>query len=126
MEASLGSSRVAHPPNQVFLVFSRVTLPRNDCPAGKPALLAAPGRPVWRVRSKDPREEKLSLLFVPVIFSAGAQLLVKGAAKYEVKTTNWLIFTVLSLVSYVVMFVLYSFTVRNFPTVSLVPLTRSP
>ena len=58
---------------------------------------------------------KFSVLFMPVIFSAAAQLLVKGAAKYEIKTSNWLIFIGLSLVSYVVAFVLYSFTVRNFP-----------
>ena len=55
------------------------------------------------------------LLFMPAIFSAAAQLLVKGAAKYEIKTTNWLMFIGLSLGSYVVAFVLYSFTVRNFP-----------
>src|SRR5438445_10226085 len=58
---------------------------------------------------------KFSVLFMPVIFSAAAQLLVKGAASYEIKTSNWLIFIGLSLVSYVVAFVLYSFTVRNFP-----------
>ena len=57
---------------------------------------------------------KFSVLFMPVIFSAAAQLLVKGAASYEIKTSNWLIFIGLSLVSYVVAFVLYSFTVRNF------------
>ena len=51
---------------------------------------------------------------MPAIFSAAAQLLVKGAAKYEVKTTNWLIFIGLSLVSYMMAFGLYSFTVRNF------------
>ena len=58
---------------------------------------------------------KFLVLFMPVIFSAAAQLLVKGAAKYEIKTNNWLIFIGLSLVSYVMAFVLYSFTVRNFP-----------
>ena len=58
---------------------------------------------------------KFSVLFMPVIFSAAAQLLVKGAAKYEIKTTNWLIFIGLSLVSYMMAFGLYSFTVRNFP-----------
>jgi drug/metabolite transporter (DMT)-like permease len=58
---------------------------------------------------------KFSVLFMPVIFSAAAQLLVKGAAKYEIKTSSWLVFIGLSLVSYVVAFVLYSFTVRNFP-----------
>ena len=58
---------------------------------------------------------KFSLLFMPVIFSAAAQLLVKGAANYEIKTINWLILIGLSLVSYVVAFVLYSFTVRNYP-----------
>ena len=57
----------------------------------------------------------LLFMFMPVIFSAAAQLLVKGAAKYEIKTSNWLIFIGLSLVSYVIAFVLYSFTVRNFP-----------
>ena len=51
---------------------------------------------------------------MPAIFSAAAQLLVKGAAKYEVKTSNWRVLIGLSLVSYVVAFVLYSFTVRNF------------
>jgi drug/metabolite transporter (DMT)-like permease len=52
---------------------------------------------------------------MPTIFSAAAQLLVKDAAKYEIKTSNWLIFIGLSLVSYTVAFMLYSFTVRNFP-----------
>ena len=58
---------------------------------------------------------RFAVLFMPVIFSAAAQLLVKGAANYEIKTTNWMILIGLSLVSYVVAFVLYSFTVRNFP-----------
>jgi drug/metabolite transporter (DMT)-like permease len=55
------------------------------------------------------------LLFVPVIFSAGAQILVKFAANHEIKSINWFIFIGLSMVSYVVAFVLYSFTVRHFP-----------
>ncbi len=55
------------------------------------------------------------LLFVPVIFSAAAQLLVKAAAKFDIKTPNWLLFIGFSLVAYVVAFVLYSFTVRSFP-----------
>ena len=58
---------------------------------------------------------KYLVLFMPVIFAACGQLLVKGAAKYEVKTRNWLICIGLSLGSYVVAFVLYSFTVRKFP-----------
>jgi drug/metabolite transporter (DMT)-like permease len=55
------------------------------------------------------------LLFIPVIFSAAAQLLVKAAAKFEIKTPQWLLFIGLSLVSYVVAFIIYSFTVRNWP-----------
>jgi len=86
--------------------------PRED----KPARFAS-----WRVRSKELREEKLSLIFMPAIFSAAAQLLVKGAAKYEVKTTNWLIFIGLSLVSYMMAFGSTHSPFATSPTVSLVP-----
>ncbi|MBL8015111.1 MAG: EamA family transporter [Candidatus Doudnabacteria bacterium] len=56
-----------------------------------------------------------ALLFIPVVFSAGAQILVKWAAQFEIKTVNWFIFIGLSMASYVAAFVLYSFTVRQFP-----------
>ncbi len=55
------------------------------------------------------------LLFLPVLFSAGAQIFIKQAAKFELKTTNWFIFVGLSLAAYVISFVVYSFTVRQFP-----------
>jgi multidrug transporter EmrE-like cation transporter len=54
-------------------------------------------------------------LFVPVIFSAGAQILVKVAAGYELKSLQWFIAIGLSMASYVIAFVLYSFVVRQFP-----------
>jgi hypothetical protein len=37
------------------------------------------------------RGEVSATIFMPAIFSAAAQLLVKGAAKYEIKTSNWLV-----------------------------------
>lgn len=55
------------------------------------------------------------ILFIPVIFSAAAQVLVKYAANFEIKSLNWFIFIGISLVSYGLAFVLYSFTVRQFP-----------
>jgi drug/metabolite transporter (DMT)-like permease len=58
---------------------------------------------------------KYLILFVPVIFSAVAQLFVKAAARHELKTTQWFIFIGMSLVAYVVAFILYSFAVREFP-----------
>lgn len=58
---------------------------------------------------------KYLILFIPVIFSTAAQILVKLAAGQTVKSTPWLIYMGASVVSYGLAFVLYSIAVRYFP-----------
>ena len=41
----------------------------------------------YDLEEQDKSIMKFFLLFMPVIFSAAAQLLVKGAAKYEITTS---------------------------------------
>ena len=58
---------------------------------------------------------KYFFLFMPVLFSAAAQLLIKQAALKEWKSTGWLLTMGGSILSYVLAFALYSVTVRYFP-----------
>ena len=59
--------------------------------------------------------QKYFFLFVPVLFSAAAQLLIKQAALKEWKSMGWLISMGGSILAYMLAFALYSVTVRYFP-----------
>ena len=58
---------------------------------------------------------KYVILFLPVIFSVIAQILVKVASEYEIKAPIWLLFISLSIFAYMLAFVLYSYALRFFP-----------
>jgi drug/metabolite transporter (DMT)-like permease len=58
---------------------------------------------------------KYFLLFIPVGFSAAAQVLIKMAATYQMKSLPWFYLVSLSIFSYLLAFISYSFTVRSFP-----------
>ncbi|MCI5217599.1 MAG: hypothetical protein D3914_00015 [Candidatus Electrothrix sp. LOE2] len=58
---------------------------------------------------------KYFILFMPVLFSVVAQLLIKQAARKEWKSMGWFLTMGGSILSYILAFVLYSVTVRYFP-----------
>lgn len=59
--------------------------------------------------------QKCFFLFMPVLFSAAAQLLIKQAALKEWKSMGWLLTMGSSVLCYILAFALYSVTVRYFP-----------
>lgn len=58
---------------------------------------------------------KILILFIPVVFSTGAQLLLKVASRYDTRSVSWSVVIGLSIAAYFVAFLLYSITVRYFP-----------
>ena len=58
---------------------------------------------------------KYLFLFLPVLFSTAAQLLIKQAALQKWKSMGWLLAMGGSILAYILAFVLYSVTVRYFP-----------
>ncbi len=59
--------------------------------------------------------QKYFFLFMPVLFSTAAQLLIKQAALKEWKSMGWLLTMGGSILAYLLAFALYSITVRYFP-----------
>lgn len=58
---------------------------------------------------------KVIILFLPVVFSSLAQILLKVASQNVVKSLKWYVVIGSSIAAYVVAFVLYSITVRYYP-----------
>ena len=54
------------------------------------------------------------LLFLPVIFSTAAQLLIKHAAFKELRSIGWYVAIGWSIIAYFLAFALYSVAVRHF------------
>lgn len=59
--------------------------------------------------------QRYAILFLPVVFTVTAQLLVKNASFHPVRSSSWVVAIVLSIACYLLAFVLYSNTVRHFP-----------
>ena len=58
---------------------------------------------------------KYILLLLPIISSITAQITIKFAGKYTLYSSKWIILMLISIVFYLISFVLYSFAVRHFP-----------
>ena len=58
---------------------------------------------------------KYIVLFLPVLFSTVAQILVKQSSLQELKSLGWYIAIGWSLVAYILAFGLYAFALRYFP-----------
>lgn len=54
------------------------------------------------------------ILFLPVIFSVAAQLLVKAASFHPIRSSPWLVVIALSIFCYLFAFLLYTNTIRHF------------
>lgn len=54
------------------------------------------------------------ILFLPVVFAVGAQLLIKAASFHPIRSSSWLLVIFFSVCCYLFAFVLYSNTVRHF------------
>lgn len=54
------------------------------------------------------------ILFLPVVFAVGAQLLIKAASFHPVRSFSWVLVIFFSIFCYLLAFVLYSNTVRHF------------
>lgn len=64
------------------------------------------------------------LLFVlPIIFTTSAQLLLKLASSYAIKSTQWILLIGGSIFAYFISFAVYSFAVRVFPISLISPVT---
>lgn len=59
--------------------------------------------------------QKYLFLFLPVIFSTAAQLLIKYAALKEIRSLTWFLVMGWSIIAYFLAFALYSVAVRHFP-----------
>ncbi|HPO49864.1 MAG TPA: EamA family transporter [Spirochaetota bacterium] len=64
---------------------------------------------------------KYLLVLAGIIPSALAQIFLKKASFYELKTINWFLFVGLSGFSYFLSFVLYFFILKNFPISKVSP-----
>jgi len=65
--------------------------------------------------------QKISLVLIAVFATAFAQVLLKKASYYDIKTSSWLIFMGVSAVAYAFSFILYSRVLKYFPLNKIYP-----
>jgi uncharacterized membrane protein len=64
---------------------------------------------------------QLSLVVIAVIATAFAQVLLKKASVYDIKSSPWLVYMGISAVSYGISFILYSRVLKYYPLNKIYP-----
>ena len=65
--------------------------------------------------------QKLPLVLIAVLATAFAQVLLKKASYYDIKTSPWIVFMGISAVSYSFSFILYSRVLKYYPINKIYP-----